>query len=245
MYNFSEKEFQEVHGLIMKLLKAFKQVCDKEGVWYSLAYGSVLGAVRHKGIIPWDADVDVFIKINDVDKFRAAFYKNQPQGIMLNDRSKNRRNTKSHDTLYFEEYPGYPDLHLDIYPLIGAPDVEKVGHKKPWRRNYNLDRIFRSKYVKLSECLDKNKKKVFFVKILDRLIPDTLIRYIIHKHETEYDLNSSRYWTCLASPYTPVEKKVWDKLELMKFEDDVFYVPGDWDLFLKTCYGDYMTPRVF
>ena len=97
----------------------------------------------------------------------------------------------------------------------------------------------------MSEVLEKNRKKVFFVKLFDKLIPDVLIKYIIHKHEIKYDLETSKYWTCLASPYTPVDKSVWDKLELMKFEDDKFYVPGNWDLFLKTCYGDYMTPRVF
>ena len=73
MYNFTEKEFEEVHGLLLKLLKAFKQICDTEKIWYTLAYGTVLGAVRHKGFIPWDADADVCIKLEDVERFRDAF----------------------------------------------------------------------------------------------------------------------------------------------------------------------------
>ena len=244
MYNFTEKEFEEVHVLLLQLLKVFKSICDAEDIWYTLAYGTVLGAVRHKGFIPWDADADVCIKLADVDRFRAAFYKHHPKGIMLNDRKLIKHNTKSHDTLFFEKDPGYPDIHLDIYPLVGAPNDEKK-RIKVWKRNYNLDRVFRSKYVNLDECLEKNRRKVSFVKLLDRFIPDSLIKFSIRKRENEYDVNKSDYLTALAAPYKPVPKRVWERIELLPFEDDSFNVPGDWDLYLKTLYGDYMTPRKY
>jgi lipopolysaccharide cholinephosphotransferase len=244
MYNFTEKEFDEVHSLLLRLLKTFKQVCEKDKIWYTLAYGTVLGAVRHKGFIPWDADADVCIKLEDVERFRDAFYRHQPEGVLLNDRSKVAHNTKSHDTLYFEKYPGYPDIHLDIYPLVGAPNDEKK-RIKVWKRNYNLDRVFRSKYVNLDECLEENRRKVYFVKLIDKLIPDGLIKASIRKREEEYDVHTSNYLTALAAPYKPVPKCVWDRIELLPFEDDSFYVPGDWDMYLKTLYGDYMTPRKY
>lgn len=244
MRQFTDNELAVVHSYLLELLKAFKTVCDDDNIWYTLGFGSVLGAVRHHGFIPWDSDADVCIKIDDVQTFREGFRKHHLKGIKLNDYSSDYHNTKSHDTLEFEVDPGFPGIHLDIYPLIGASNnLEKQS--KVWRRNYFLDRFFRTKYNKLSDCLEENRKKVFFVKLIDRLIPDSFIRYNIRKREREFDVESSDYLTCLASPYKPVPKRSWDSVTLMPFEDTEFYVPGNWDLYLKSLYGDYMTPRKY
>ncbi len=244
MRNYSEKELDEIHGYLLKLLKEFKMICDKEKIWYTLAYGSVLGSVRHKGFIPWDTDADVCIRLADVDTFRDAYYKYHTPGIELNDRRRNPKATESHDTLLFSENTGYPCVHLDIYPLVGAPNNPQ-DQVRVWKRNYNIDRIFRSKYVKLSDCLKKNRVKVFFVKILDWFVPNNYIKDNIHKREREFDVEKSNYLTALAAPYRPIPKKCWDSLVLMRFEDTEFYVPGNWDLYLKSLYGDYMTPRKY
>lgn len=244
MYKLSESELQDIHRRLLELLKAFKDVCEKENIWYTLAFGTVLGAIRHKGFIPWDSDADVCIHLEDVEKFRTAFRKHKPDGISLNDYDYSPRNTKSHDTLFFEEDPGFADLHLDVYPLVGAPN-DKDKQIKVWKRNFFVDRFFRSKYVNLADCLEENRKKVFFVKLIDKLIPDSFIKANIHKREREFNVDESDYWTCLAAPYKPVPKKSWSIVKLMPFEDTEFYVPGEWDLYLTSLYGDYMTPRKY
>lgn len=244
MYNFTEQEFKEAHDLLLGLMKAFKRICEAENIWYTLAYGTLLGAVRHKGFIPWDADADVHIKITDIEKFREAFYKHKPEGILLIDRGKDVHNTSSHDTLRYERNVGLPGIHLDIDPLVGAPN-DINAQKWEWRKNYNLDRIFRSKYVNISECLEKNRWKVAIVKVIDRMIPDKLIRNDIHRRETRYNMEEYDYWTCLCSAYLPIPKKAFEKLDVMRFEDDEFNVPGNWDIYLKSQYGDYMTPRKY
>lgn len=244
MYKLSETELQEIHKKLLELLKAFKTVCDKESIWYTLAFGTVLGAVRHKGFIPWDSDADVCIKLEDVERFREAFNKYKPTGIALLNHDKEERNTKSHDILCFEEKQAFSDLHLDVYPLVGAPkDLEK--QKSVWKRNFFVDRFFRSKYVNLADCLEENRRKVFFVKIIDKLIPDSFIKSNIKKREREFPVEASDFLTCLAAPYMPVPKKSWETIMPMPFEDTEFNVPGNWDLYLKSLYGDYMTPRKY
>ena len=244
MYKLSESELQEVHKGLLELLKAFKQVCEAEDIWYTLAFGTVLGAIRHKGFIPWDSDADVCIKLSDVGRFRKAFEKHKPFGIALLNHDQEKHNTKSHDILYFEMEQAFPDLHLDIYALIGSSnDINK--QRKVWRRNYFLDRFFRSKYVNLDNCLEENRRKVSCVKLIDKFIPDSFIKANIHKREIEYPVDSSDYLTCLAAPYMPVPKKCWDTIALMPFEDTEFNVPGEWDLYLTSLYGDYMTPRKY
>lgn len=244
MRNFSEDELKEVHILLLGLMKAFKQICDAENIWYTLAYGTLLGAVRHSGFIPWDTDADVHIRITDVDAFRSAFYKHKPKGIILIDRSKDRHNVASHDTLRYERNVGYPGIHLDIDPLVGAPN-NVILQKIVSHHNYNLDRIFRSKYVNIDECLEKNRKIVRFVKIIDKFIPDCIIRASIHRRESKYDLNKSDYWTSLCSAYLPIPKIAWNDIDYLKFEDDEYKVPHNWDIYLKSQYGDYMKPRKY
>ena len=244
MYKLTDAELLTIHNRLLDLLKAFKNVCDKEGIWYTLAFGTVLGAVRHKGFIPWDSDADVCIKLEDVERFREAFNKYKPEGILLLNHDKAKRNTKSHDILCFEEKQVFSDLHLDVYPLVGAPnDLKK--QKCVWRRNYFADRFFRSKYVNLADCLEENRKKVFFVKLIDKLIPDGLIKSNIKKREREFPVETADFLTCLAAPYLPVPKKSWETITPMPFEDTEFNVPGNWDLYLKSLYGDYMTPRKY
>lgn len=242
MYKLSDSELTEIHNELLELLKAFKSVCEQEGIWYSLAFGTVLGAVRHKGFIPWDSDADVCIRLADVEKFRMAFENHKPKGIALKNHDAEKHNTKSHDILCFEEKQVFGDLHLDVYPLVGAPNNQNK-QVKVWKRNYFIDSFFRSKYVNLSDCLEKNRRKVFFVKLVDKFIPDSFIKANIHKREREFDVDETDYWTCLASPYMPVPKRCWSYVTYMAFEDTEFNVPGEWNLYLTSLYGNYMTPR--
>ncbi len=241
---YTEKELQELHGYLLELLKVFKKICEAENIWYTLAYGTILGAVRHKGFIPWDPDVDVYLKLPDVERFRAAFNKYKPEGILIYDRNRDKKATKSHDTLYFSRDVGFTDVHLDIYPLVGVPD----NHwEQKWfvKKCLILDAIFRSKYVNVSDCLPKNRFAVSCVKILDLFIPDSFIKSNIDKRERRYDFEASNYWFSLVGSYGAFPKKIWDERILMKFEDDEYYIPSGWDEYLKQCYGDYMTPKKY
>ena len=58
----------EIQSLLLDILKAFKIYAQKNGIFFSLAYGTAIGAVRHKGFIPWDDDIDVFVSHKDQDK---------------------------------------------------------------------------------------------------------------------------------------------------------------------------------
>ena len=64
--SFSRERYKE---LLIKTMSEFIKVCDRNGIEYIGAYGTVLGAIRHKGLIPWDDDIDVFMTRENYEKF--------------------------------------------------------------------------------------------------------------------------------------------------------------------------------
>jgi len=77
----SAELLSRVQQLELKLFDEFARVCDANGIPYTLAYGTALGAIRHKGFIPWDDDIDVFVFAEDLDRLRAAMEKDLAPGF--------------------------------------------------------------------------------------------------------------------------------------------------------------------
>lgn len=242
------EEIQRIQERVFILLKTFKDICDKEHIWYSLSGGTMLGAVRHNGFIPWDPDADVVIMLPDKDKFREAFKKHKPEGIMLGNFDFDRHNLHSHDTLYFENDEGFEnyDIHLDIFPQVGAPSDYKKQEK--FAKSASIwNKIIKSKYVDLSKCLKKNKPLVVCAKIFDFFIPDKCLRGIIHKKESKYNFDEAEYVMAIAN-YGKAEncipKYIYEKMIEKEFNGVKFSIPEEYDVYLTRYYGkDYMTPR--
>lgn len=234
---------------VYALLKAFKQVCEKHDIWYSLYAGTVLGAVRHHGFIPWDTDADVVIMLPDKERFRAAWEEEKGgyPGIALKNHSI-EKTLQSHDTLYYSDAGPDTDLHLDIFPLCGAPSEKKEQERFASYSKY-ADKILRSKYVNIRLCKKKNRPLVFGAKLIDYLIPDALLRKNIKNRETKYSFDDAEYLITLSnygSSRACIRKSLWQETVPERFEDDEFAIPKDWDQYLTITYGaDYMTPKKY
>ena len=133
--------------VLLLLLIEFKKVCEENNIWYSLAYGTMLGAVREGGFIDWDEDADVYLMLPDKERFREAFYASDHGNIYLKNCSTNKKCLQSHDSLKLIG----SDVHLDIYLLVGAPS-KRISQLLYTNFSYYSDRIVRSKYVDLRKC---------------------------------------------------------------------------------------------
>lgn len=247
MRKYSEEELLLLHEHLFKLMLVCKDICEKADIWYSLAFGTLLGAVREGGFIPWDTDVDVFIKIKDKEIFREAFKKYAPKGYYMSNYDTDAKYLSSHDIIYIPDTEQFSDIHLDIYPIIGAPSNKKEQDRISWLWNY-VDRIIRSKYVDIRECKPKNKPLVAIAKIIDYCIPDSVLKKNRYKREVKYNFETSEYWMTLANygmGRSCFKKDLIVSFEIKSFKGVDFHVMNGWKEFLTICYGDYMTPKKY
>ncbi len=64
-----ELSLDEIKSIELDMLVNFDRICRKNGIKYSITYGTLLGAIRHKGFIPWDDDIDVMMSRDEYEKF--------------------------------------------------------------------------------------------------------------------------------------------------------------------------------
>lgn len=123
----------ESREIQMSVLDEISRICKENNLKYSLAYGTMLGAVRHKGYIPWDDDIDIFLLREDYDKLISLLKDpNVPKKdwlALMDDTSKDFHCpfTKAYDDrtrVKMERHVGEIGLWVDIFPLDGVPKAK-------------------------------------------------------------------------------------------------------------------------
>lgn len=115
---------QELQELESEMIREVSIICKKYSILYFLAYGTSLGAIRHKGPIPWDSDADIIVPYNYIDSFISNVRENLPDKFFLDYHDINpyyrnlfpRVGLKGYSTMY---------LHLDVFIACGLPDNTK------------------------------------------------------------------------------------------------------------------------
>jgi lipopolysaccharide cholinephosphotransferase len=238
-----EGDIEKIQIVLLRMLKIFHDICEENNLKYSLDAGSLLGAVRHKGFIPWDDDVDVFMLREDYDKFKSIAIKMLPPDITLNVREGNeKRNTnwiKLRDNKSITVRKGKRSKHrqknmgifLDVFPVDTTNYPRAAGVIKTFFHNkYN------NKLVKLLLRIPRHILVFIFRK--NNITKFAKYCFTFGSKEKKYMFYGFEY----CNPYTQFYKME-DIFPLVKtkFEDAEFYIPANYDSFLKKTYGDYMT----
>ena len=255
-------ELDEIQKQSVKILYTLDSICRQEGIKYFLGYGTLLGAVRHNGFIPWDDDIDVMMPRKDYEKFEEYCKKHSEELYPLALFSQETESKYPYvidrlcDTRYSIRRDDEEDcgmgLFVDIYPLDGmgnnideAIAIERRAHplssmfcqaSKTYykiRRPRKLWRII-AKY--LLYVYAKLRGKHYFGKKLEAI-------------SNLHDYDSSEYVGCVVwrtYDKRDIYKKEWiDELIEHKFEEKMLMIPKHYDSLLSQIYGDYMTlPRV-
>lgn len=254
--NKSKLTIEDIHSVTLELIEKLIQICDAIGINYYVAYGSLIGVVRHKGFIPWDDDFDVVMLRDDYKKFCDYCISHQddmkPYKLLTRESEANypyniaRLNNMEYRAVY-ENVQGYESgVFIDIYPLDGAGSNAAQVIQKVEKRKSNLFRITlwsiddhytKSTYKKWYRSLAK-----FIVRGYAKIRGS---KYFLDKMESFkdlYDITASRYIAEMTwdSGLTLYEKKWFDEYIYMDFESLKVKVPAGYDAFLQCHYGDYM-----
>lgn len=234
----------EIQKKILEISVDFKRVCEEHNLRYYLFYGTFLGAVRHKGFIPWDDDVDFVMPRPDYEKFLkiakdclnkkfALRCLNEQEYIYHFAKIDDTTTTLIEDYNKDKNYKG--GIYIDIFPLDGLPSKRR---KK--RAHYNRSKYFyRRKNLAVVDFT--NKKYSWYKRVLIKLFGGSDGRKYLLKLDDKLKSVNYENATLVMSDFEVFDKALFDEVDYYTFEGEKFAGVKDFDKCLKTSYGDYMT----
>ena len=231
---------EQIKAIELDILKAFDIFCTSHGLHYYLAFGTLLGAVRHKGFIPWDDDIDVMMLRDDYMKLNELLKEETiredlkwhsiengnslvPFGKIIN------VNTKANT--YGEDID--QGIWMDVFPM---DNYEKSSYDKTfyWKKIMVARGPLKWMLDKKSIC--RNIVHFLFIFKSQKSISKKISTIALSTPHTGTVINA--VWpTLYAKPY---EVCMFNETSDYQFENCIFKSVKDYDTFLSRCYGDYM-----
>lgn len=247
---------EKIHRVTLDMMVDLDRFLRENNIDYSLAYGAMIGAVRHKGFIPWDDDIDIFMKRDDYERFIKIYRSSggidgyflyatdNPDSWLTHTKlfKKNTAMISGIEDLYapLTKETEHKEIFIDIFPL------DKVPTDKRKRKKYMFRAKMRLVYTRDHAYQATNNKILWLASKILLSIPKCFKRKIknkTNKYVLKYnDLQSDFDYVCTAEPLALYEflPPVLDETADMEFEGQNFKVYKEYDKILKVTYGDYM-----
>lgn len=246
------EEIQSLHEKQYEILLELKKVCDAHDLVYYLAFGTLLGAIRHKGFIPWDDDIDTGMPYKDYKRLEQLFKDGAfGNGFFLQTANTDPNSGSTYyklrkdGTTFIVKPQSHRDMHhginIDIYPLYNVAD------NKIMREIQALHAVMYM-LLEVGEVPQNNGKLMkaagavvlfLFRGKLREKYKNFCLRYMA-KYEGKKTKYKAHFYGNLNRCRRIYPSEVFDHVVPMKFEGDEFSVPCGYDYFLKKFYGDYM-----
>lgn len=251
-----EIQFEELRQIELKILVKIDEICRTHGWDYSLCGGTLLGAVRHKGFIPWDDDIDIAMPRKDYEIF-LKYLAEHSKALNLNVVSS--KNSKHYaylaakvcdastimEEMNFERSESEMGVYVDIFPIDG------LGDKAEAKAHFNATRFERELLVA------KNWKKFFLSKthawyiepirfvfwLMSRFISIPKLVKKVEDYYLQFPLETSEYAAVVCGSYRTKEILSADVLTTyadIDFEGRKFMAFKDYHAYLSNIYGKYM-----
>lgn len=236
---------------LLEMMKWFHAFCEEHSIKYYVLGGTLLGAIRHEGFIPWDDDIDVGLPRKDYEKFQQLMNGSRGQYVLETPTSSNKDFCYTYSKIY-DTHTTYVEnkrikvvrgVFLDVFPLdgLGENEIEARENYKRIERKYNL-------VLCLTGGIREGRKwyKNLAVRCL-RLIPRFMLdeKHIIQQLDkdcAEHDFNDSKWGGNLMGAWRFKEvmpREIMGKPTLYKFEDMQVFGAEKADAYLTNIYGDW------
>ncbi len=240
MSNLERYSITQLQRIGTDMLRHVASICEEEDLHYCLFFGSMLGAVRHHGPIPWDYDIDIAVHENDMDRFITIMEEKLPHDYWVDFRSKYdtpkclaRIGLRGFDTR---------SLHIDVYRMVGFPDSIKKS-----RVMVKIGRILLAmrivKDANLNYYYGEKKKKI---QLYRKILLPVSTRFIVTCFDAlckmyPYDkMNKVGLNACKLGIKYIYNKETIDDTILVDYADFKVRIPKSYDAILTSLYKDYM-----
>lgn len=248
-------ELKDIQSLALRIFKEFHDFCLEYGIEYYMAYGTLIGTIRHQGFIPWDDDIDVWVKREDYTRIAELFPEwGKKRGLYLNSAT----TTENYNRIFakvclehtkvrtLDRHNHYDEGYfIDIFVLEGSPNNAFKRYFRVKRLQYLRNIVTLASYG-ADQLPDPSKKALFYSKI------SKLFRKIDqNKAVRKFEATASKS-LCKDSKYLliPVRKSKGKAIQMpsewfvssmrRQFEGIEASVPCGYDSVLRKIFGDYM-----
>lgn len=245
-----EEKLRPLQLTMLEILRVFDKFCRENDLKYSLYAGSLLGAVRHKGFIPWDDDLDVCMERSEYDRFITLWKKDPPKGYVLQNKENSpmfwqsfSKIRKDHTTFLQEEREAgkyHTGIFLDIFPLDRIPTGKLNRALYTWHcmRYQLLTREFvppkAGAVTRLGSAMILACTPAASRKLTRRNSLKKITRY---NDQRNLEVAAIETMASLQKPFAP---DMLDTYIDLPFEDGMFMCFAGWDDHLRRKFGDYM-----
>ena len=246
-----DQSLKKIQEQELEILEVVDRFCRDNQIDYSLAYGTLIGAVRHKGFIPWDDDIDLMMKREDYDRFIQTWQDNPPKGYFLQtditdpEYGNNFLKIRKDGTTFIQDESEkscsyHTGIFIDIFPF------DRVAPEGIQRKMQYL-------FCQFSMLMTRNHKSG--KKGLSGIVETVLLGMpkIMKKKLKETSYNQKTKWNRSSSDNllyfsngtihgsnTYFEPDLFDQYTELPFEGRLFKVISRYDKYLKDYFGDYM-----
>ena len=240
-----EVSLEESKRICFEILQFFDSFCREHSIKYSLGEGTLLGAVRHKGFIPWDDDIDLLMERDQVDKF-VSLYKDGPYRLFVPGKHDNWwsgvvRLTDTKTILEFSKpNQGPHGLWIALTPIDHAPDSDSMLQTMRKESRRWIDRCGRKvgkrKYPRtIRGITDRILNSFVSIEWLNKKYVNTITAY--NHSDTQRRQKIRLNGDLLIFP-----SEIMSDYTELEFEGQKFMAISHYDEYLRIMYGDYMTP---
>ncbi len=250
MESISDKDLEKLHSVLLEMLLDIDKFCKENNLTYFLCGGTLLGAIRHKGFIPWDDDMDIGMPRSDYEKFIKLYPQTNKSKYYVECMENNKdyfhpyAKVRKSNTLVLERFiKGIKDrneIFVDVFPFDNATS----SYKKIRIRANIIKAIVETFYVKdhmykLGSCYHKIFSALFL----------PFKKTTLYKFQkflmTKYNKKETGYMVCFVGGYNTerelMEKKVFLPVKKGEFCLKKVNIINNPDFYLTRLYGDYLT----